>query len=423
MSEVSLRVEGLSKRYRLGARVRAYRTLGETLRGMAAAPLRWLKRGERRHPDTFWALRDVSFELRRGQVLGLIGHNGAGKSTLLKLLARITEPTEGRAMLYGSVGSLLEVGTGFHGELSGRENIYLNGAILGMRRADIARQFDRIVAFAEVEQFVDTPVKHYSSGMYLRLAFAVAAHLEPEILLVDEVLAVGDAAFQKRCLGKIGEVAQEGRTVIFVSHNLSAVERLCDSALLLDHGRLAFQGSTGDAIERYLQRSSGARGLLESRGSRPGRGRVRFTRLQTLCDGRPAAHLTSGSRVELLLDYEVESNVGGVRIRVAWTNLLGDTLFVCLNDAVGFAIPELPGPSGTVRIAIPLLPLNQGTYRISAWIKTQRDLEDAISDAAELTVAGGDFFGTGVLMPADCGPLLVPHTFEVLAGVAARGER
>ncbi len=425
MSDVSLRVEGLSKRYRLGARVGAYRTLGETLTGMATAPLRWLRRGKE-GPGTFWALKDVSFELRRGQVLGLIGHNGAGKSTLLKLLARITEPTEGRATLYGRVGSLLEVGTGFHGELSGRENIYLNGAILGMRNAEITRQFDRIVAFAEVEQFVDTPVKHYSSGMYLRLAFAVAAHLEPEILLVDEVLAVGDTAFQKRCLGKIGEVAQEGRTVIFVSHNLSAVERLCDSALLLNHGRLAFQGSTGDAIEHYLQRSSGSRGLLDSRDSRPGRGRVRFTRMETFCDGRPAVHLTSGAKVELLLDYESEGTVEGVRIRLAWTNLLGDTMFVCLNEAAGLAIPELPGPSGTVRIAIPSLPLNQGTYRVSAWIKSQRELEDEISDAAELTVAGGDFFGTGVAMPADCGPFLVPHTFEVLShveGIPAGGTR
>lgn len=414
MSDVSIRVEGLSKRYRLGARVGMYRSLRETLAGMATAPLRWLQRGERERPGTFWALKDISFELRRGQVLGLIGHNGAGKSTLLKLLARITEPTEGRATLYGRVGSLLEVGTGFHGELSGRENIYLNGAILGMRRAEIARQFDRIVAFAEVEQFVDTPVKHYSSGMYLRLAFAVAAHLETEILIVDEVLAVGDTAFQKRCLGKIGEVAQQGRTVIFVSHNLSAVERLCDSALLLNHGRLVFQGSTGDAIERYLQGSSETGGLFDSRGSRPGRGKVRFTRLQTLCNGRPAVHLTSGSRVELLLDYEAEEILRSVHVRVAWTNLLGDTMFACLNDIVGLAISELPAPSGTIRIVIPLLPLNQGTYRVSALIKSQRDLEDEISGAAELTVAGGDFFGTGLVMSADCGPFLVSHTFEVV---------
>jgi lipopolysaccharide transport system ATP-binding protein len=234
---------------------------------------------------------------------------------------------------------------------------------------------------------------------------------------VDEVLAVGDAAFQKRCLGKIGEVAQEGRTVIFVSHNLSAVERLCDQALLLDHGRVTFQGPAADAIERYLQAGPGAEGMLAEASRRPGRGRVRFTRIRVLCDGRPSVHLTSGSRVELLLDYEVDSKVGepvrGARIRAAWTNLLGDTLFVCLNDAAGYPIPELPGPAGTIRIEIPSLPLNTGTYRLGVLIKSGRDLEDSVSDAAELTVAGGDFFGTGVSWPADSGPFLVPHSFEV----------
>ncbi|MFP5287878.1 MAG: ABC transporter ATP-binding protein [Thermoanaerobaculia bacterium] len=409
MTEPVLSVEGLSKRYRLGARRRAYRTLRDSLSGL-------LRPREKEPAGDFWALKDVSFELGQGRVLGLIGHNGAGKSTLLKILSRITEPTEGRAVLRGRVGSLLEVGTGFHGELSGRENIYLNGAILGMKRAEIARQFDRIVAFAQVEQFVDTAVKHYSSGMYLRLAFAVAAHLEPEILLVDEVLAVGDAAFQKRCLGKIGEVAEEGRTVIFVSHNLSAVERLCDSALLLDHGRVTFQGSTTEAIDRYLQTGSAALGTLPEASRRPGRGRVRFTRVRALCDGRPSAHLTAGSRVELLCDDEVAdgASVEGARIRVAWTNLLGDTLFILVNDAAaGNGMSRLPGPSGTVRAVIPKLPLQQGTYRLSAWIKTGRDLEDRVSDALELTVAGGDFFGTGVAWPADSGPFLVPHSFEM----------
>jgi len=407
-TEPVLSVQALAKRYRLGARRRAYRTLRDSLAGL-------MRKREKEPSGDFWALRDISFELGQGRVLGLIGHNGAGKSTLLKILSRITEPTEGRAVLRGRVGSLLEVGTGFHGELSGRENIYLNGAILGMKRVEIARQFDRIVAFAEVEPFVDTAVKHYSSGMYLRLAFAVAAHLEPEILLVDEVLAVGDAAFQKRCLGKIGEVAEEGRTVIFVSHNLSAVERLCDSALLLDHGRVAFQGSTADAIDRYLQTGSAAQGLLVEPERRPGRGRVRFTRIRALCDGRPAVHLTSGSRVELLFDYEVAdgADVEGARIRVAWTNLLGDTLFILVNDGSG-NISRLPGPAGTVRAVIPRLPLHQGTYRLSAWIKSGgRDLEDRVSDALELTVAGGDFFGTGVSWPADSGPFLVPHSFEM----------
>jgi lipopolysaccharide transport system ATP-binding protein len=414
LTEAAIQVDRLSKRYRLGARRRSYRTLRDSLAGALTGA--WLRRGKEGR-GTFWALRDVSFELRSGQVLGLIGANGAGKSTLLKILSRITEPTEGRAVLRGRVGSLLEVGTGFHGELSGRENIFLNGAILGMKRAEIARQFDRIVSFAEVESFVDTPVKHYSSGMYLRLAFAVAAHLEPEILLVDEVLAVGDAAFQKRCLGKIGEVAQEGRTVIFVSHNLSAVERLCDQALLLDHGRVSFQGPTADAIERYLQAGPGAAGMLAEAARRPGRGRVRFTRVRALCDGRPTVHLTSGSRVELLFDYRVEDTaepVRGTRIRVAWTNLLGDTLFVCMSDTSGAPL-ELTGSTGTIRIEILDLPLHQGTYRIQALLKSGRELEDQVVDAVELTVAGGDFFGNGVALPADTGPFLVRHSVEALA--------
>src|SRR5688572_24896002 len=308
MPKPIITVEGLGKAYLLGQKAEANQTFRDALVNLATAPARRFR--ERNldpasRSDAFWAIRSINFEVNRGEVLGLVGRNGAGKSTLLKVLSRITEPTEGRAILRGRVGSLLEVGTGFHGELSGRENIYLNGAILGMKRTEIDRQFDRIVAFAEVEPFVDTAAKHYSSGMYLRLAFAVAAHLEPEILLVDEVLAVGDTAFQKRCLGKIGEVAQQGRTVIFVSHNLSAVERLCDSALLLDHGRLVYQGATADAIERYLQAGPGAQGLLTEAARRPGRGRVRLTRIQVFCDGRPAVHLTSGSCVQLLLDYAI----------------------------------------------------------------------------------------------------------------------
>jgi lipopolysaccharide transport system ATP-binding protein len=211
--------------------------------------------------DTFFALKDVSFEIREGEVVGIIGRNGAGKSTLLKILSRITEPTEGHAMICGRVGSLLEVGTGFHQELSGRENLYLNGAILGMKKADIDRKFDEIVAFAEIEKFIDTPVKHYSSGMYVRLAFAVAAHLEPDILIVDEVLAVGDASFQRKCLGKMGEVAGSGRTVLFVSHNMAAISRLCTRALWLDQGRLRAAGDVEEMIARYL--ASGADGRSE----------------------------------------------------------------------------------------------------------------------------------------------------------------
>src|SRR5256714_8901811 len=238
MSDVAIRVEGLSKKYRLGAHAQPYNTLRASLVGVAAAPLRAASRVTR-HPGTegeggrrpeFWALKDVSFDVRQGEVLGIIGRNGAGKSTLLKLLSQITEPTEGHIKMNGRIASLLEVGTGFHPELTGRENVFLNGAILGMSRTDISRRFDEIVAFADVAKFIDTPVKRYSSGMYLRLAFAVAAHLEPDIMVIDEVLAVGDAAFQKKCLGKMDSVAKEGRTVLFVSHNMPAVKSLCHGA-------------------------------------------------------------------------------------------------------------------------------------------------------------------------------------------------
>jgi lipopolysaccharide transport system ATP-binding protein len=261
----AISVDGVSKRYRLGlGKLRGYRTLRETVtEGLAAS---WRRLGRRRpagenkgaaeQSDEMWALRDVSFDIRPGEVLGVIGRNGAGKSTLLKVLSRITSPTTGQVDLRGRVGSLLEVGTGFHPELTGRENVYLNGSILGMSRREVARKFDDIVEFAEVERFLDTPVKRYSSGMYTRLAFAVASHLEPEILIVDEVLAVGDAAFQKKCLGKMGQVSRRGRTVLFVSHNMTAVKSLCTRALLMDAGHVLLDGGVDDVVNRYLEAGS-----------------------------------------------------------------------------------------------------------------------------------------------------------------------
>ena len=260
MSDLAIRVEGLTKRYRIGARRRRFQTLNDRLAEAAAALFRHLRSTFRHsnlqpsNDEFIWALNDVSFEVMQGEVVGIIGRNGAGKSTLLKILCRITAPTAGRAEVFGRVGSLLEVGTGFHPELTGRENVYLNGAILGMRKAEIDRKFDEIVAFAEIEKFLDTPVRRYSSGMAVRLAFAVAAHLEPEILLVDEVLAVGDAAFQRKCLGKMGEVAKEGRTVLFVSHNLAAIQALCQRGIWIDQGRIDSDGESESVIEAYLGR-------------------------------------------------------------------------------------------------------------------------------------------------------------------------
>ncbi|MDT7778389.1 MAG: lipopolysaccharide transport system ATP-binding protein [Acidobacteriota bacterium] len=250
-----IKVENLGKQYYIGSRQKSYDTLRDALAGALRAPLNRLRRGAGNGGETVWALKDVSFEVRPGEVVGIIGRNGAGKSTLLKILSRITEPTEGRAQLYGRIGSLLEVGTGFHPELSGRENVYMNGSILGMKRAEIERKFDEIVDFAEIEKFLDMPVKHYSSGMYMRLAFAVAAHLEPEILLVDEVLAVGDASFQKKCLGKMGDVARQGRTVLFVSHNLSSIVVLCSRALYMSSGHLIEDGPAAKVVESYMQMS------------------------------------------------------------------------------------------------------------------------------------------------------------------------
>lgn len=268
MSDVAIRIEGLSKRYYIGAREERYRTLRDELADAVTAPfrraaklLRGQATGAAELDEAFWALKDVSLQVQRGEVVGIIGRNGAGKTTLLKILSRITEPTEGFAEIHGRVGSLLEVGTGFHQELTGRENIFLNGAILGMKKAEIERKFDGIVAFAEIEKFIDTPVKHYSSGMYVRLAFAVAAHLEPEILVVDEVLSVGDASFQKKCLGKMGEVARSGRTVLFVSHNMGAITELCERAILLEEGRVKMDGEPGRVVGFYLSEDVEASGV------------------------------------------------------------------------------------------------------------------------------------------------------------------
>ena len=318
--DVAIRCQGLGKQYRLGPRQR-YRALRDTLPALALAPFRGLRSAigfgrPTAQGATLWALRDVSFEVSAGEIVGIIGANGAGKSTLLKILSRITEPTEGQAEIHGRVGSLLEVGTGFHPELTGRENVYLNGAILGMRKAEIEAKFDEIVAFAEVERFVDAPVKHYSSGMYVRLAFAVAAHLDPEIMLIDEVLAVGDARFQRKCVGKIGDSVRTGRTVFFVSHNMVAVQNLCTRVIWLDGGRIVDDGDRR-VIARY------AANTLTSRHQRswpdvataPGGDAVRVTRASV----RPAAG--SGHEIttstELLLEFEYWNLGSGAHLNLS----------------------------------------------------------------------------------------------------------
>jgi len=315
MNDNAIIVDGISKLYRIGRKKRAYQTLRDTIADTFTGPFRRaasLLRGQAAvdaEPDEIiWALKDVSFEIRKGEVVGFIGSNGAGKSTLLKILSRITDPTEGLAEIRGRVGSLLEVGTGFHPELTGRENIYLNGAILGMKRAEINRKFDEIVAFSEVERFVDTPVKHYSSGMYLRLAFAVAAHLEPEILIVDEVLAVGDASFQKKCQEKMSAVAKEGRTVLFVSHNMYAIKRLCERAILLTEGRVLLDGPAQHVVSAYLSagRDTTAQKIWPDISKAPGNEVVRLLSVKVKTEDDMVAEVVDIRKpVGVEMEYEV----------------------------------------------------------------------------------------------------------------------
>jgi lipopolysaccharide transport system ATP-binding protein len=304
-----IRATGLGKQYTIGKRDAAYDTLRESLVQALHAPLRRLRGNNGKQTvDTIWALKDASFEIKPGEVVGIIGRNGAGKSTLLKVLSRITEPTTGRAELFGRVASLLEVGTGFHPELTGRENIYLNGAILGMKKNEIQRKFDQIVEFSELERFLDMPVKRYSSGMYMRLAFAVASHLEPEILVIDEVLAVGDAQFQKKCLGKMSDVATEGRTVLFVSHNMVAIQSLCKRAFWLEEGKIAEDGAAGTVVSNYLNHAYGKDARMEEvwtdRDSAPGNDSVRLHRILVKPRGEILSdHLTSKTPFSIEVEY------------------------------------------------------------------------------------------------------------------------
>ena len=334
-----IRVENLSKQYRIGANQASYSTLRDSLANAITAPFRRFTDHRppttNHHSDTIWALKDINFEVQPGEVVGIIGRNGAGKSTLLKILSRITEPTTGKIDLHGRVSSLLEVGTGFHPELTGRENIYLNGAVLGMKRAEITRKFDEIVAFAEIEKFLDTPVKHYSSGMYMRLAFSVAAHLEPEILIVDEVLAVGDAAFQKKCLGKMSDVAKEGRTVLFVSHNIPAILNLCNRGVFLEHGQTQMIGSAEEVVTKYLAEADDIKfngeAILSDDRPHP-QTELRFRVVRILDDkGQPTelVKLSKGCRISI--EYEILQPVNFAQVAFELWNSLGEYV-LCSTD-------------------------------------------------------------------------------------------
>lgn len=363
-----IKAQNLGKQYRLGTREAAYSTVRETLAGLARMPARLLRRNGQSARKTMWALKDASFEILPGEVVGVIGRNGAGKSTLLKLLSRITEPTIGRAELYGRVGSLLEVGTGFHPELSGRENIFLNGSILGMRRQEIERKFDEIVAFAEVDKFIDTPVKRYSSGMYVRLAFAVAAHLEPEILVVDEVLAVGDFRFQQKCLNKMQGISERGRTVLFVSHNMGAISHLCQKCLLLDQGRILEFGQTSEVVQTYM--TSGIVQRAEyTQPTAPDKA-VNLRRVALLtADDEIQSDIRYDESFRFLLEYEVNIPVAGTSVGLALFTADGTCAFTTADFD---AHPELletraPGYYRT-EVEIPANWLNTGKYSVTVAI-------------------------------------------------------
>jgi len=391
MSETAIRVDGLGKLYRLGSRER-YGSLRETLADMVSAPFRRrASRSGQKGEGTLWALRDVSFEIKRGEAVGIIGLNGAGKSTLLKILCRITEPTEGWARLRGRVGSLLEVGTGFHPELTGRENIFLNGAILGMHHAEIERKFDEIIAFAEVERFLDTPVKRYSSGMYLRLAFAVAAHLEPEILLVDEVLAVGDVSFQKKCLGKMGEVRDRGRTVLFVSHNMAAIRNLCVNCVWLQDGAVHKLGSTDVVVDEYIAVSLGLSENATRDLSRPETrvgvrksilSNISFTAISLLNrDGHLTAIFKEGDPIRIRLLFRSEVEAEDAEIFVLVLSAEGIDVFSCYSGGLG----KIKRDAYQIEVGIPSNPLRSGTYRIRLYLRSGH-WQDVIPEAANFRI-------------------------------------
>lgn len=395
MSNFAIRVENVGKVYRIGRREH-YKTLRDALSDSLYAPFRSIRNAARRGPksgedqDAIWALKDVSFEIRHGEVVGVIGRNGAGKSTLLKILSRITEPTKGEARIRGRVGSLLEVGTGFHPELTGRENIFLNGAILGMRKQEIEHKFDEIVAFAEVEKFIDTPVKHYSSGMYVRLAFAVAAHLEPEILLVDEVLAVGDTAFQKKCLGKMGEVARHGRTVLFVSHNMGAISRLCPRSLWLNAGQVVLDGPSNVVVKGYQSQHL----TICPQWIRPvgEHSDVDFAFLSVTTkssEGQPSSLFRGDEPIQMEIRYSVRRPLLGCQIGTRIYNSDGLCVFTTTDaDHSGFS--ALPKEAGSFRalFSIPGCFLAPGTYSIFVAAHLPgRDMYDVVEQAVVFEVA------------------------------------
>ena len=423
-------VENLSKAYRIGAKEEVPDTLVGAFKGILKSPFKNFR--ELRSLDTskadsvssdeiLWALRDVSFEINEGDVVGIIGRNGAGKSTLLKVLSRITEPTGGRAVIRGRVSSLLEVGTGFHPELSGRENIYMNGTILGMTKKEIDRKFDEIVDFSGVEKFLDTPTKRYSSGMQVRLAFAVAAHLEPEILIVDEVLAVGDAEFQSRCLSKMEDVSSSGRTVLFVSHNMTAVSNLCKRGIVMRSGQVSFSGCVSEAVTHHLQvdDSSGQSLDLSTLPRNPSHSSVLKKLKLRNANDEISSEFACGSSLRVEIEYEQEEPIRSPRFGVIVEDDLGNRLFFVQTEVQYGKCPDLQG-QGQISCLIESLPLAPGRYFLTLGCASRGQQLDYLERVGYFDVSEADFFGTGKLPPPTHGKILVKAEWQVDQSVLAQ---
>jgi len=398
MSDVAVHVAHLEKRYHLDERAGGYRTLREVVgRALRLGGSAHGREPAVRHRE-LWALRDVSFDVRQGEVLGLIGPNGAGKSTLLKVLARVTQPTAGQAKVRGRVGSMLDVGVGFHPELSGRENVFLNGAILGMRRSEVQRRFDQIVEFAGLEAFLDLPVKHYSSGMYMRLAFAVAAHLDTEILFIDEVLAVGDASFQKKCLGTLTQVAGQGRTIILVSHNMPPILALCHRVLRLEHGRVVEQGAPRDVVRRYLDQQLTTMIVpLDERNDRSGDGSARITSIR-IENGDGESGITSRSRLKITIGYRSDGPLRRPQFVVTIVDELDIGLLVLHNEFVGGLGETLPA-DGRVTCLTDPINLTPGRCTVHVELLRANVRADLVQRADSFEVGVEDVYGTGMVLP------------------------
>jgi lipopolysaccharide transport system ATP-binding protein len=412
-ADLAIEVNDLSKRYEISGDQAGYLLLTERITERIKTI------GRRPKPQEFWALQDVSFEVKRGETLGVIGHNGAGKSTLLKILSRITPPTKGEARLHGRVGALLEVGTGFHPELTGRENVFLNGAILNMKRREIQSRFEEIVEFADIGPFIDTPVKRYSSGMQLRLAFSVAAHLEPEILIIDEVLSVGDLAFQQKCLGRMEEASKEGRTVVFISHSLPSVVNLCDRAIMLSDGRIAAAGKVGEVVDAYVGDVSSdlERGIRDRR--RHGNGKLRLVDFHLEQNGQLHDSPVTGEDFDMVLSFEKHAHeaLRGTRVNLTVFTLSDQTPLLDLDTAqTGDSFSEVP-VQGQIRCRLHRCPLPAGQYYVDVRIDSGGERLDALNHIAELTVADGDFHGRGGSHQPmiDYRTVLVDHSWSIEA--------